>query len=79
MEEVDDKNLFISVSSPNLYLNISRDSSNPLVNGNEITDHERFYSVSIAVDVEAENNGHMSICGRRGAGNLLLVARRSPK
>ena len=52
VEGVDDKNLFIFVSSPNLNLNISRDNSNPLVNGNEVTDNERFYSVSMAVDVE---------------------------
>lgn len=78
VEEVDDKNLFISVSSPNLNLNISRDSSNPLVNGNEVTDPERFYLVSMAVDVEVRI---MDTCRYAGGGarNLLLVVRQDPQ
>lgn len=52
VEEVNSKNLYITVSSPNLNFNISRSSSDPLTVGSKVTGQERFYSVSMGVDVE---------------------------
>ena len=52
VEEVDRQNLYITVSSPNLNFNISRNSSDPLTVGSKVTGQERFYSVSMGVDVE---------------------------
>lgn len=52
VEEVNSKNLYITVSSPNLNFNISRSSIDPLTVGSKVTGQERFYSVSMGVDVE---------------------------
>ena len=45
---MDNNNLYISVSSPNLNFNITRN----LEIGSQVNGQERFYSVSIGVDVE---------------------------
>ena len=48
VEEVDRNNLYISVSSPNLNFNITRD----LEIGSQVNGQERFYSISEGVEVE---------------------------
>ena len=48
VEEVDDNNLYIAVSSPDLNLNISR----VLEAGNDIDGDERFYSISMPVEIQ---------------------------
>ena len=48
---MDDNNLFIAVSSPNLNFNISRPSNNPLELGPQVTAQERFYSISMEIDI----------------------------
>ena len=52
VEDVDSNNLYISVSSPNLNFNISRASNDPLEVGSQVTGRERFYSVSMGVEVQ---------------------------
>jgi len=51
VEEVDRNNLYISVSSPNLNFNITRD----LETGGQVNGQERFYSVSEGIEVEVWN------------------------
>ena len=48
VEEVDDNNLYIAVSSPDLNLNIS----GVLEAGNDINGDERFYSISMPVEIQ---------------------------
>ena len=48
VEEVDSSNLYIAVSSPNLNFNITRD----LDVGSMVNGQERFYSVSMPVEVQ---------------------------
>ena len=49
---MDNKNLFISVSSPNLNFNTSR----TLETGPQVNAQERFYSVSMGVEVQVTNS-----------------------
>lgn len=48
VEEVDKNNLYISVSSPNLNFNITRN----LEIGPQVNAQERFYSISMGVEVQ---------------------------
>ena len=48
---MDDNNLYIAVSSPNLNFNISRPSDDPLEIGSQVTAQERFYSISMEKDI----------------------------
>ena len=48
VEEVDNENLYISVSSPNLNFNITR----TIELGPQINGQERFYSISTGVEVQ---------------------------
>ena len=48
VEEVDRKNLFIAVSSPDLNFNITR----ALTKGGRVTGQERFYSISMPVEIQ---------------------------
>ena len=48
VEEVDNNNLYIAVSSPDLNLNISE----VLEVGNDINSDERFYSISMPVEIQ---------------------------
>ena len=48
VEEVDRNNLYISVASPNLNFNITRD----LETGGQVNGQERFYSISEGIEVE---------------------------
>ena len=50
VEEVDSNNLYIAVSSPDLNFNISR----VLKAGNDINANERFYSISMPVDIQVK-------------------------
>ncbi|KAL9951814.1 hypothetical protein ACROYT_G044546 [Oculina patagonica] len=58
VEEVDSINLFIAVSSPNLNFNITRD----LEWGSQVNGQERFYSVSMPVEVQVtlRNDVHVA-------------------
>ena len=51
VEEVNNQNLFISVSSPGLNFNITRD----IEIGSQINGQERFYSVSMGVEVQVRD------------------------
>ena len=48
VEEVDNNNVYIAVSSPDLNLNIS----GVLEVGNDINGDERFYSISMPVEIQ---------------------------
>ncbi len=48
VEEVDNKNLYMAVSSPNLNLNVTRH----VAFGSRINGDETFYSVSMAVEIQ---------------------------
>ena len=48
VEEVDNKNLYIAVSSPDLNFNIIRD----LDFGSQVNGNERFYSISMPVEIQ---------------------------
>lgn len=48
VEEVDNQNLYMAVSSPNLNFNITRD----VPFGSRINGDERFYSISMPVEVQ---------------------------
>jgi len=48
VEEVDNNNLYIAVSSPDLNFNISRN----LKFGSKVNGDERFYSISMPVEIE---------------------------
>ena len=51
VEEVDSQNLYISVSSPGLNFNITRD----IQRGPQVNSQERFYSVSVGVEVQVRD------------------------
>ena len=48
VEEVDIKNLYIAVSSPDLNFNITSE----LEISNDVTGNEKFYSISMPVDIQ---------------------------
>ncbi len=48
VEEVNNKNLYIAVSSPDLNFNITRE----LEIGSQVNGDERFYSISMPVDIQ---------------------------
>lgn len=48
VEEVDNNNLYIAVSSPDLNFNITRD----LEVGSQVNGDERFYSISMPVEIQ---------------------------
>ena len=48
VEEVDNKNLYIAISSPDLNFNIARD----LDVGSQVNGDERFYSISMPVEIQ---------------------------
>ena len=48
VEEVDNKNLYIAVSSPDLNFNITRE----LEIGSQVNGDERFYSISMPVEIQ---------------------------
>ena len=54
---MDFNNLFVSVSFPNLNFNISRSPDKPLERGGQVTGQERFYSVSMGVEVQVRMIG----------------------
>ena len=61
VEEVDNKNLYIAVSSPDLNFNINR----TLEVGSQVNGHERFYSISMPVEIQVIFLGHANTLQRQ--------------